>query len=149
MNSDGCSEKPGRSIQRRAPLISTPTTKVSASSAIAIAKPTKATRRTARGVQQRHPEHDRESDWRDHQLALDEVQRRVAEPLGDRRACRHAQHHAKGEQQDERTEAPAVDGPPPAGDRPLVDAGEHHRGLSAADRGPLARTPSLPSPAVG
>ncbi len=49
MNSEGCSEKPGRLIQRRAPLISIPITKVSAKSAVAIAKPMKAMRRINRG----------------------------------------------------------------------------------------------------
>ncbi len=48
-NSEGCNDRPGRLSQRRAPLISTPTTKVKASSANAIAKPITAMRRMVRG----------------------------------------------------------------------------------------------------
>ena len=48
-NSDGWIDRPGRLIQRRAPLISAPTRNVSATSAKAIANPTNATRRTVRG----------------------------------------------------------------------------------------------------
>ena len=86
--------------------------------------------------QQRHPEHDRESDRRDHQLALDEVQR-------SRSRCRSATAGLaamlitapKPMQQDERTEAPAVDGPPPARDR---RSGRCGRTSSRGDASPLA-----------
>jgi hypothetical protein len=49
-NSLGCTDMPGSAIQRRAPLISMPATKVSAVSASAMANPTMATRRTPRGL---------------------------------------------------------------------------------------------------
>ena len=48
-NSEGCSDRPGRLIQRRAPLISAPMTKVSASRASEIPKPINAIRRMVRG----------------------------------------------------------------------------------------------------
>ncbi len=50
MNSDGWSDSPGSSIQRRAPLISTPTTKVAASSTTEMMNPTAAMRRMVRGL---------------------------------------------------------------------------------------------------
>ncbi len=48
-NSDGCTERPGSEIQRRAPLISTPTTMVAAVSASAMTQPMIASRRMPRG----------------------------------------------------------------------------------------------------
>ena len=48
-NSEGCTDSPGRLIQRRAPLISAPTRKVSAKSAMPMAKPITAIRRIVRG----------------------------------------------------------------------------------------------------
>ncbi len=48
-NSEGCSDKPGKLIQRRAPLISTPMTKVSASRTSEMPKPITAMRRMVRG----------------------------------------------------------------------------------------------------
>ena len=48
-NSEGCTERPGSAIQRRAPLISTPTTIVAAVSASAIMQPMIARRRMPRG----------------------------------------------------------------------------------------------------
>ena len=48
-NSLGCSDSPGNAIQRRAPLISTPITSVSAVSASATRQPASATRLTPRG----------------------------------------------------------------------------------------------------
>ena len=66
------------------------------------------------------------------------MQRRIAEPLGDRRARRHAHDRAEPDQQQQRAQRPAVDGPPPAGHRPLVDAREHHAPRSSSDRRPPA-----------
>src|SRR5256885_1630740 len=48
-NSEGCSDRPGRLIQRRAPLISAPITNVNTTPASATAKPINATRRTCGG----------------------------------------------------------------------------------------------------
>ena len=48
-NSEGCNDRPGRLIQRRAPLISAPMRKVSASRASEIPKPIHAIRRMVRG----------------------------------------------------------------------------------------------------
>ncbi len=48
-NSDGCNDRNGIGSQRRAPLISTPTTSVAAVSSSAMAKPISAKRRTPRG----------------------------------------------------------------------------------------------------
>ncbi len=48
-NSLGCSDMPGSEIQRRAPLISTPATSVSAVSARAATQPASASRRTPLG----------------------------------------------------------------------------------------------------
>ena len=48
-NSLGCTDMPGSAIQRRAPLISTPCTSVSAVSPSARTQPASASRRTPRG----------------------------------------------------------------------------------------------------
>ena len=48
-NSEGCTERPGSEIQRRAPLISTPITMVAAVSASAMMQPMMARRRMLRG----------------------------------------------------------------------------------------------------
>ena len=48
-NSDGCTDMPGSEIQRRAPLISTPTSMVAAVSASAMRQPMIARRRMPRG----------------------------------------------------------------------------------------------------
>jgi hypothetical protein len=48
-NSDGCTDMSGKAIQRRAPLISMPTTRVEAVSSSAIRQPTIARRRMLRG----------------------------------------------------------------------------------------------------
>ena len=49
INSEGCSDRPGKLIQRRAPLISTPMTKVNASRTSEMPKPITAMRRIVRG----------------------------------------------------------------------------------------------------
>ena len=54
-NSDGCKENPGIGNQRRAPLISTPTTSVAAVSTKAPAQPSKAKRLTPRGESSETP----------------------------------------------------------------------------------------------
>ena len=55
MNSDGCSDRPARSTQRRAPLTSMPTNNVTSISTIDTTSTISAVRRTCRGVRKDVP----------------------------------------------------------------------------------------------
>ena len=105
-NSEGCSDRPGRLIQRRAPLISTPITKVSREQRERDREHDERDPPDGARRQQRDPEHDRQRERHHPELALGEVQRVIAEPLGDRRARRHAHHRAEEHQQ--RSARPSV-----------------------------------------
>src|SRR5271169_4552509 len=59
-------------------------------------------------------------------MASNEMKPVIADPLGNRRACRQAQDDTEPDQKAERREAPTVDGPPPTRDRTLVDARKPH-----------------------
>src|SRR6185437_1205477 len=76
---------------------------------------------------QRDEEHDEGGDRQQGELPAYEMHAVVADPLGDRRARRHGENGAEADQHGEGDEAPAVDRPPPARDRALIDAGEAHR----------------------
>ena len=88
-NSEGWSESTGSSIQRRAPLISTPTTKVSASSTSEMTKPITAMRRMSRGLCSDTSEHHRDRHRQQREIAAHEMQAVDADALGDGRARRH------------------------------------------------------------
>jgi hypothetical protein len=77
---------------------------------------------------QRDAEHDRQRDRHGDEVPFGEMQRRIAEPLGDGGARGHAHHRAEAHQQRQRAEVPAVDGPPPPRHRALIDPREHHGG---------------------
>ncbi len=69
------------------------------------------TRRQERGRQQ-----ERDRRQQEQHLMVHEIEGRKAQALGDRGAARHAEHDAEDDQQKERGEKPAIDGPPPIGE---------------------------------
>ena len=93
MNSDGCSDRPKRLIQRRAPLTSMPTNSVAIISTIETTSTMSAARRAWRGVEQGRGEHHDERRQEEPEVALDEVEAVETEALGDRRTAGERQHH--------------------------------------------------------
>src|SRR5437763_8356563 len=75
----------------------------------------------------------------------DKMQRVVAEPFGDRRARCKAHKHAEPDQHTVRTQAPAIDGPPPPSHGVLIDSGEFHvRAVPGFGKLPTSRRNSSP-----
>ena len=130
-NSEGCSDSSGRLIQRRAPLISAPTTKVSASSTSPMPKTDEGDAAHRPRRLQRYQPHDADRHRQEGEIAAHEMHTVIADALGDGRARRQAHDDAETHQDAECGEAPSVDGPPPARHRALIDAGEPHAGRSS------------------
>ena len=97
-NSEGCSDKPGKLIQRRAPLISDADDESHREQDERDAKANH--RNAADGPRrlQRDREHEAERQRQHRQMAADKMQPIITDPLGHRRACRQAHDDAEADQ---------------------------------------------------
>ena len=134
-NSLGCTENPGNAIQRRAPLISTPITIVSAVSISAMAQPANATRRTPLGDSRLTATTMRPAMARKKTCLKMNMSRAGMDALGHRRARRQHQDVAEADQRRDGHQRPAIDGPPPAAQQRCIGARQygHHAGFPFRD----------------
>ena len=121
MNSEGWTPK----IQRREPLTSAPNISARTISAMLTAKTISAARRMWRGDRNEVATISSAGRRQQQSLAIDEVEGRQAEPLGDRRAGGERHHQADHHQRAERAEQPAVDRTKPIGERAAFGARNH------------------------
>src|SRR5690606_27545028 len=70
-------------------------------------------------------DHDHQRRQHEHHLPRDEMIAVEADALGHRRRGGEGQHDPQPHQREEGGEEPAVDGPPPVGDRASVDTADH------------------------
>ncbi len=142
MNSDGCSEKPARLIQRRAPLTSWPMNSVTNIRMTAITNTISAARRASRGDSERRRQQDADGRDQEGDMALREMEAVEADAFGDRRAAGERQHDAGDHQRQHREQEIFVDRPPPLGEDAAIGPADHHLTSSVASVAASARTSS-------
>src|SRR5690606_23802492 len=89
-------------------------------------------------VQKRHTDHDHDRRQHENDLARDEVKTFKADTLRHGGACGKGEDDTKAQQHQEGRKKPAVDRPPPCGDRAAIGAADH--GFVP----PIGSTPSRP-----
>ena len=125
-NSDGWIETAPIWSQRLAPLISGPSTRMSAIKRDADQEDDEARAPDLLRRQGRGREHDGDRGQQQCRVAAHEVERLEIIFGGDRRACRERQHEPRAHQQQQAEEHQPVDGEPPVGQNAAVGAGEPH-----------------------
>ncbi len=124
-NSEGCTLTPATTIQRRAPLISTPSHRVETTSARLMTKTTSAMRRICRGLRKRGGDQHHEGRDQKKHVAVDEVERVEADAGGDRGTGGKRQHDAGEHQGRQRPQHRLVDRPPPGAEARAFHPGHH------------------------